>query len=59
VSKREALDPSYSPNGKRIAYAGYAEKDWEIYTNTVGGRGKVKLTDNTTSDTDPSWGSRP
>src|SRR5215208_904687 len=40
------LNPSYSPNGKRIAYEGYDGKDFEIYTINVGGGGRVQLTDN-------------
>jgi Tol biopolymer transport system component len=52
-------EPSYSPSGKKIVYAGKdaPNGDYEIYTINAGGGGKAKLTDNTTSDRDPSWGS--
>jgi Tol biopolymer transport system component len=51
--------PSYSPNGKRIAYSGKegTNGDYEIYTIKPGGGGKFKVTDNTTGDYTPSWGS--
>ncbi len=42
----------------KIAYAGYDGTDSEIYTMKTGGGGKVQVTDNTTSDSMPSWGSR-
>jgi hypothetical protein len=59
--------PSYSPNGKRIAYEGYKglgsdddeDFDSEIYTIKVGGGGKTKVTDTVGYAMDPSWGSRP
>jgi Tol biopolymer transport system component len=47
--------PSYSPNGKKIAYAGYDGQDYEIRTIKVGGGGRVQLTDNGGNDNDPSW----
>src|SRR5215217_125334 len=50
--------PSYSPNGKKIAYAGEDGKDWEIYTINAGGGSRFNVTDNTTDDFEPSWGSR-
>ena len=39
----------------RKAYSGYDGNDYEIYTINSGGGGKVKLTDNTTDDYDPSY----
>jgi Tol biopolymer transport system component len=53
--------PSYSPNGKKIAYVGYKGNTGELYTIDVGGGGKTSLT-NTGYNVDeymPSWGSRP
>jgi TolB protein len=50
-------DPSYSPNGKRIAYSGYDGTDQEIYTINVGGGGRVQVTKNGAGDFSPSWGS--
>jgi Tol biopolymer transport system component len=48
-------DPSYSPSGKRIAYAGWDGQDWEIYTINVGGGGRLQVTNNTTPDTDLAY----
>ena len=47
--------PSYSPNGKRIAYSDYDGKDYEIYTIKVGGGGKTKVTNNNTQDFWPAY----
>ena len=53
-------EPSYWPNGKRIAYPDYDEDfDHEIYTINVGGGGKTQVTDTAGFASDPSWGSRP
>jgi hypothetical protein len=60
------LQPSYSPDGKKIAYTrttyrGDALPKDEIFTVNVGGGGKTNLT-NTGYNVDvymPSWGSRP
>src|SRR5919112_1449620 len=50
-------EPSYSPDGKKIAYSGLdaPNGDLEIYTINSGGGGKVQLTDNNTDDTDPNY----
>ena len=48
-------EPSYSPNGKRIAFSGWDGHDWKIYTINVGGGGRVKVT----KGGSPSWGSLP
>jgi Tol biopolymer transport system component len=51
---------SYSPDGKRIAYAGWDGHDLEIYTKSVGGGGKSnKVTSGSHIESNPSWGSRP
>jgi Tol biopolymer transport system component len=47
--------PSYSPDGKKIAYSGYDGQDSEIYTINVDGGQKVQLTHNTTHDEWPSY----
>jgi hypothetical protein len=41
----------------KIVYEGYDGNDYEIYTIKAGGGGKVKVTDNSTGDYTPSWGS--
>jgi Tol biopolymer transport system component len=47
--------PSYSPNGKRIAYSDYDGNDFEIYTINVGGGGKSQVTNNNTHDFWPAY----
>ena len=47
--------PSYSPNGKRIAYSSSDGHDYEIYTKSVGGGGKAQVTNNDTDDFWPSY----
>jgi Tol biopolymer transport system component len=47
--------PSYSPNGKRIAYASWDAHDQEIYTIRVGGGGKTQVTHNDAFDFDPCY----
>ena len=38
--KANERDPSYSPDGHKIAYAGWDGQDWEIYTINAGGGGR-------------------
>ena len=53
-------EPSYSPDGKRIAYSGYDGNDSEICTINVGGGGKSQVTNTTNSLAgSPSCGRRP
>ena len=47
--------PSYSPNAKRIAYAGWDGHDLEIYTINPNGTGKFQVTKNGANDTDPAY----
>jgi hypothetical protein len=47
--------PSYSPDGKRIAYADFDGHDQEIYTIKVGGGGRTQVTNNNASDSSPSY----
>jgi Tol biopolymer transport system component len=46
---------SYSPDGKRIAYAGWDGHDLEIYTIGVHGKNGVRLTNNATNDASPVY----
>jgi Tol biopolymer transport system component len=48
--------PSYSPDGKKIAYMG---PDGEIHTIKVGGGGKSRVTNNDAYPLKLSWGKRP
>jgi len=55
----DEFQPSYSPDGKKIALNVYKGND-EIYTIDVGGGGKTNLTNTDNVDEYmPSWGSRP
>jgi TolB protein len=49
--------PSYSPNGKKIAFGSSDPSgiDGEIYTINVGGGGKFKVTDNLRNDYEPDY----
>jgi Tol biopolymer transport system component len=57
----EGSDPSYSPDGKKVAYSGYDDRteETELYTVRATGGTPVNVTNDDTSDSDPSWGSRP
>src|SRR3712207_8728914 len=46
----EGRDPSYSSDGKKIAYAAYDGHDLEIYTLNAQGGGTTQLTNNNTDD---------
>jgi len=54
-NNRYDVAPSYSPDGKRIAYAGSDGHDLEIYTTNTDGTGKIRLTNNGPDDLDPSY----
>ena len=54
-NKTDDFDSSYSPNAKRIAYAGWDGHDLEIYTINASGTGKFQLTKNGTNDFTPSY----
>ena len=56
------FDPSYSPDGKKIAYTAYNKGNAgsDIYTINVGGEGKFRVTHTKKKEeAEPSWGSRP
>jgi Tol biopolymer transport system component len=49
-------EPSYSPDGKKIAYTGWWDgHDSEIYTMNVNGKDRVQLTHNNTEDYYPDY----
>jgi Tol biopolymer transport system component len=52
------VDPSWSPNGQRIAYSSFDGNDEEIFTIRPDGGGRLQVTDNTHDDLEPSWGVR-
>ena len=49
------VDPTFSPDGTRIAFATYRDGNYEIYTMNPDGTGKTRVTTNTASDLEPSW----
>ena len=54
--------PSYSPDGKKIAYVSYEggpNDNFDIYTIDVGGGVGYKVTGTKSLDSNPSWGIRP
>ncbi len=48
-------DPTYSPDGSRIAWTSYQDGDAEIFVMNADGSGQQRLTDNTALDAYPSW----
>lgn len=56
TDKGANTDPSWSPDGKRIAFTSDRDGDYEIYLLDVGGDRLVQLTHNDgADDVDPSW----
>jgi Tol biopolymer transport system component len=55
------LDPSYSPDGKKIVYSGQdgPKGDLEIYTINARGGGKSRVTNDDAYPYGLSWGTRP
>jgi dipeptidyl aminopeptidase/acylaminoacyl peptidase len=53
-NERRDTDPSYSPNGQRIAYTG-TYGDSEIYTINATGGTPLQVTNNTTDEDSPSY----
>lgn len=47
--------PSFSPDGARIAFSRFDGADYEIFVMDADGTDVVQLTSNTASDTDPDW----
>jgi Tol biopolymer transport system component len=53
-STADELDPTYSPDGKRIAYTGF-DGDHEIYTISASGGAPTNVTNNATEDLNPTY----
>jgi TolB protein len=48
-------DPTWSPDGERIAFASNRDGDFEIYVMDRKGENLLRITDNTTDDIQPAW----
>ena len=57
LTKNPALDrnPSWSPDGKKIAFRSYREGNSEIYVMNADGSNPKRLTNNPAYDSSPSW----
>jgi TolB protein len=55
LAKTACCYPSYSPDGKRIAYASRVNGEWEIFSADADGSNPVNLTKSKAKDLQPSW----
>ena len=59
-NRQNDRDPSWSPDGKRIAFASYRKGDAEIYVMNVNGKNLQNLTNNPHhDDINPAWFNSP
>ena len=57
-NRDEDGSPSWSPDGKRIAFSSWKPRNWnslEIYVMDTDGKNKRRLTKNNHPDDSPSW----
>ena len=54
-NSHEDQSPSWSPDGKRIAFASTRDGNFEIYVMNADGSEQTRLTENDVLDFYPSW----
>ena len=52
---RSGLSPSWSPDGQRIVFMSWRDRNWEIYVMNAGGGKHRNLTRNAGPDSNPVW----
>ena len=58
-NRNEDGDPSWSPDGKRIAFMSDRDGNWEIYVMDADGGNQQNLTNNPHGDGNPAWFNSP
>jgi TolB protein len=48
-------NPSFSPDGQRLAYASNRSGSWDLYVMDIDGRNRVQVTAGPTQDLHPTW----
>jgi Tol biopolymer transport system component/imidazolonepropionase-like amidohydrolase len=51
----DARQPSWAPDGKRVAFQGYADGVWHVYVMNADGSGVRAITSGPFDDREPSW----
>jgi Tol biopolymer transport system component/imidazolonepropionase-like amidohydrolase len=51
----EARQPTWSPDGRSLAFQGYDDNSWHIYSIRADGGGLKQLTDGPFDDREPDW----